>query len=318
MLKKHNISILIWCNFAVSFCFGNNPLYEISNFGSNPGNLKLYNYFPSSTKNKPLVIVLHGCSQNATGIDEITDWASLSEQYDFVVFFPQQKILNNVNLCFNWFLDDDINNNGECQSIYQMMRYAIDSLQTDSTKIFIYGVSAGACMAQVICANYPWLINKAAICAGIPFKTATGLKALSLLGKTQVKTAKEWGDLVLQQNSIEQVNYPSIIIVHGTNDFVANYGYSQELIKQWTYVHNIKSEPSEIYIDFENNPHVERQAFLKNQSEKVVFYKLIGLGHQLPVNPGDDEKQGGKEKLFSKNIHFFLTYYLAKDFDLIP
>ena len=89
-----------------------------------------------------------------------------------------------------------------------MTRYAIDSLKVDSTKLFFYGLSAGACMTEVFCSNYPWMVNAAAICAGIPYSTATGVDALNLLGKTQIKTAKEWGDLVRNQNKFyNHVNY---------------------------------------------------------------------------------------------------------------
>jgi len=40
---------------------------EVENFGKNPGNLKMfvYNPVPTETTKKPLVIVLHGCTQNA-------------------------------------------------------------------------------------------------------------------------------------------------------------------------------------------------------------------------------------------------------------
>ena len=287
-------------------------LKEIASFGSNPGNLKLFSFNDSAAKNKAIVFVLHGCSQTANGIEELSDWQKLAAKNDFVLFYPQQKLINNASLCFNWFLDKDINRNGESYSIYSMMRYAIDTLKIDSTRIYFYGVSAGACMAEVMCANYPWLISSAAICAGIPFKTFTGTKTVNLLGKTQIKTPEEWGALVKNQNLFYTGKYPRIIVVHGTEDFVADYAYAEEIIKQWTNVNSIQDKPAIVYEKFASNERVERMIYESDQLKNaLIYYKIKNMSHKLPVDIGNGEKQGGKDKLFSENIGFFLTYYIC-------
>lgn len=319
MLKYKRLKYFVFIFFVVyrSLLFSQ-PLKEVLNFGTNPGNLKLFSFNDSLSSNKPVVFVLHGCNQNAVALEELSDWKKLALKNNFVLLYPQQKIINNISVCFNWFFESDINKNGECLSIYQMTRYAIDTLKVDSTKLFFYGLSAGACMTQVFCANYPWLVNAAAVCAGIPYKTVTGVNALNLLGKTQTKPEKEWGDLVRDQNINYKGKYPRIIIAHGTEDFVTNYGYAKEIVKQWTNVNGIKSTPSDSILKFENNEKVTR--FIYNASDRketVIFYRILGISHQLPVNVGEGEKQGGKDKLFSANINFFLTYYIAKDFGLI-
>ncbi len=293
-------------------------LKEITSFGANPGNLKLFSFNDSVSKNKAIVFVLHGCSQTANGIEELSDWQKLAQKNDFVLFYPQQKLINNTSLCFNWFLEGDINRNGESLSIYSMMRYAIDTLKIDSTHIYFYGVSAGACMAEVMCANYPWLVNSAAICAGIPFKTFTGTKTINLLGKTQIKSPEEWGNLVKNQNLFYTGKYPNIIIVHGTEDAVADFGYAEELVKQWANVNGVKYHPAIIHEKFAGNEKVERIIYESDKLKNaVIFYKIKGISHKVPIDVGDGEKQGGKDKLFSEDIDFFSTYYIAKDFNLI-
>ncbi len=318
MFKKHLFFLFI---FFATFLSSQVKLKEIANFGTNPGNLKLFAVNDSNkieTRSKPLVLVLHGCSQGAFDINEITDWSTLANKNNFVVLFPQQKLINNVSLCFNWMIENDINKTGECLSIYQMMRYAIDTLNIDSTKIFLYGVSAGACMSEVLCANYPWLINKAAICAGIPFRTATGLNTVQIMGKTIERDEKTWGDLVRSQNSEYKGKYPGIILVHGTQDFVADYGYASEMVKQWTNVLKIPVKPTFKDTVFNGNKKVHRYIYGdKTRTEAMVFYKIIGMGHKVPVDIGTGESKGGKDKLFSEDIDFFSTYYIAKDFGLI-
>lgn len=297
------------------------PLYEISNFGNNPGNLKLIAIKDSSSKKstvkKPLVLVLHGCSQSAADIYNITGWHKLARKNGFILLFPQQKITNNVSQCFNWMLESDINKNGECLSIHNMIRYGIDSLGADSSKIFLYGVSAGACMSEVLCANYPWLINKAAICAGIPYRAATGTKTVKLAGATQVKKDSVWGSLVRLQNPLYKGKYPGIILMHGTEDFVADYGYATELVKQWSNVHGISSQSIAVDSSFASTKKVYRMSYGKNNEEIMVYYKIKGLGHIVPIDAGSGDKQGGEDKLFSEDIDFYSTYYIANDFGLI-
>ncbi len=313
MKNSIKYSLFLLCIISKLILFGINTK-EVTNFGSNPGNLKLFTFNDSLAKNKPLVLVLHGCVQNAEKIEELSDWKKAALKNDFVVFYPQQKIINNASACFNFFLESDINKNGECLSIYQMMRYAIDTLKVDSTRIFLYGASAGACMSEVVCANYPWLINTAAICGAIPYRTFIGLKTINLLGKTEVRTAKEWGDLVRNQNTFYTGKYPRIILAHGTEDFVTDYGYAEEVIKQWTNVHGIKDQPTDGVPRFGNNDKVDLYIY---GDSKVKFYRIKDVSHALPVDVGNGEKQGGKDRIFSTDIDFFLTYYIIKDFGLM-
>ncbi|MBA3682231.1 MAG: PHB depolymerase family esterase [Bacteroidetes bacterium] len=315
MKNRIKYSLLLLCIISKLFLFSAD-LKERVNFGSNPGNLKLFTFNDSLAKNKPIVFVLHGCVQNAEKIEELSDWKKAAIKNDFVVFYPQQKIINNASNCFNFLLESDINKNGECLSIYQMIRYAIDTLKVDSTHVFLYGASAGACMSEVVCANYPWLINTAAICGAIPYRTYAGLKAVNLLGKTQIKPAKEWGDLVRNQNTFYSGKYPRIILALGTEDFVTDYGYASEIIKQWTSVHAISAQPTDSVLKFENNDKVERYVYGKGK-ETLIFYKIKDVSHTLPVDVGNGEKQGGKDRIFSTDINFFLTYYIVKDFGLI-
>src|SRR3954468_3348178 len=59
-------------------------LREVRDFGSNPGNLRMFTYapdpLPSSTA---LVVVLHGCTQTAVGYDYGAGWSTLADRYAF-------------------------------------------------------------------------------------------------------------------------------------------------------------------------------------------------------------------------------------------
>src|SRR5437763_16335261 len=63
-------------------------LRELTGFGENPGNLRLFAYAPEHLPPKPpLVIALHGCSQTAEEYAHGSGWSSLADIHGFVVVY---------------------------------------------------------------------------------------------------------------------------------------------------------------------------------------------------------------------------------------
>lgn len=70
-------------------------LTPVSGFGSNPGNLAMYAYRPDGlAAGAPLVVALHGCTQNAQAYYDHSGWAELADSYGFTVIFPQTSTAN--------------------------------------------------------------------------------------------------------------------------------------------------------------------------------------------------------------------------------
>ena len=101
----------------------NNPvsgcLTDLLDFGSNPGALRGKAYIPEDLpRNAPLVVVLHGCTQTAAGYDYCSGWSRLADRHKVALLYPEQQRSNNPNLCFNWFVPQDIRRDaGEAFSI---------------------------------------------------------------------------------------------------------------------------------------------------------------------------------------------------------
>src|SRR3954447_24785460 len=56
-------------------------LTEVIRFGTNPGNLRMFAFVPDRlAPSRPLVLVLHGCTQTAAGYDAGAGWGALREQ----------------------------------------------------------------------------------------------------------------------------------------------------------------------------------------------------------------------------------------------
>ena len=65
-------------------------LSEVTGFGSNPGNLRMFKVVPSGlAANRPLVVALHGCAQSAAAYDAETGWVALANRWQFALLLPQ-------------------------------------------------------------------------------------------------------------------------------------------------------------------------------------------------------------------------------------
>jgi len=304
--------------------FSQNQLESIPNFTPNPGNLKGYIHF--STKKElsekvPLVVALHGCTQNAKELADNTGWNKLADTFGFHVLYPEQRVINNGNSCFNWFRSTDHDKDqGEVYSIERMIQQVIKEYAIDTTRIFVYGLSAGAAMAVALMADYPELVNSGAILAGVAFGAANNAsESFSMLMNTPQKTPEEWQQLIENQHPEFNGHYPKIIILQGTNDKVVIPENATELIEQWTSIHQIDRIPDDEIKDFNGKQGLSKSTYTNEKEYPlVIFYSAEGLGHQLMIDPGNGTIQGGNTGRFAIDADFFSTYWIAVDFGLIP
>jgi len=112
---------------------------------ANPGNLIGRFYVPEDlAAGAPLVVVLHGCTQNAAAYDHGSGWSRLADKNGFALLFPEQQRANNSNLCFNWFEPGDTaRDQGEAASIRAMIAAMVEAHGIDERRIFVTGLSAG-------------------------------------------------------------------------------------------------------------------------------------------------------------------------------
>lgn len=292
---------------------------EITNFGDNPGKLRMYLYVPSDAKGPmPLVVALHGCSQNAEELAEISGWNELADRYGFAVLYPEQRSGNNMTTCFNWFLPNDSEGDGgELASIRSMMDYAAQLIAIDGERIFTYGLSAGAAMANSLLANDPAGFAGGAIFAGGAHGSATNAwQGMQVMMNPENLSPEEWKRRI--PGKLEKGNLPKVIIVQGTKDYVVDPRNAQELIDQWSAAHGTDNVENGVDEAYTGNQSIQRLYYSSEfEQEAVVFYSIIGLGHQLAVDPGTGARQGGQTGAFAVDLDFYSTWYIAKDFGLI-
>jgi poly(hydroxyalkanoate) depolymerase family esterase len=319
MFKKAQKIIGLFLLLSSFQLISQNSLVEITDFGANKGNLEMYVYKPINNNQKvPLVVVLHGCVQTANEIAEQSGWSSLADAHNFMVIYPQQKAENNLNKCFNWYENLDISkNDGESDTIKEMIQYAIKNFDIDPSKIFVTGISAGGAMANVLMANYPNMFKSGAIMSGIPFKAASDLATayVAMQGKVE-KTPKEWVVLISDNNPKYEGEYPKVAIFHGVDDPLVNIKNAEIIEMQWKGIHKIVYEPTRVP-EFNGNSDIAKTTYSKNYCPVIVKYEINNLGHAMAVDPGTEKQQGGNVARFAVDKNFHSTFWVAKFFGLI-
>lgn len=302
--------------------FGSSQLTDITtNIVVNPGNLNAFIHEPVNkpTKKIPLVLVLHGCNQDAIEISSGSGWNKLADSLNFFVLYPEQKGANNMIKCFNWFSkDDQEKDKGEIASIHEMVKYAVSHYSIDTTKIFIYGVSAGAAMSVNYMACYPNTIKSGAILAGTAYKQVESVgKSFSEMKQPTMFDETNLRRKLYSQDSLYKGEFPQLIVIHGTDDKVVQYGNGEVLIKQWKTAFNVTSESMKQVAAGPTTPTIMRTDYKDSKGRSVIIlYKANKWGHYLMIDPGPGIKQGGEVSKHAKDGDFFSTYEIAKDWNL--
>ncbi len=291
-------------------------LVQVTNFGSNPGNLAMYRYVPAGiTGNAPVVVALHGCTQNAATYANESGWNALADQYRFYVVYAEQSAGNNSSKCFNWFETGDINRGqGEARSIKSMVDYMKSNYQVDNAQVFVTGFSAGGAMTTAMLAAYPDVFSGGAINAGLAYKAAGSItSAFSAMNGNVNKTPTQWGNLVRAQLSSFSGTYPKVVVFHGTSDFTVRNQNLGEIVEQWTNVHGVSANSQATNTSFNGNSNITQKTYNNSNGETVVItYDIDGMGHALAVDPGNGATQGGQTGAYASDQNFYSSYWAAK------
>ena len=186
----------------------------------------------------PLIVMLHGCTQDPNDFAAGTRMNVLAEREGFFVLYPEQSSQANSSRCWNWFkAGDQHRDQGEPSIIADMTRHIVRTHAIDGGRVYVAGLSAGGAMAMVMGVNYPELYAAIGVHSGLPYGAAHDLPS-AFAAMQHRETAA-----LLQQGSgfpaaLKALRIVPTIVFHGDRDTTVHPGNGDRVLAQWAAVHS--------------------------------------------------------------------------------
>jgi poly(hydroxyalkanoate) depolymerase family esterase len=154
--------------------------FVAGHFGSAAGTLGYKLYLPPAHHGpgRPLVVMLHGCTQHPDDFAAGTRMNAAAAERGLVVLYPAQTEAVNPRRCWRWFeRAHQRRDAGEPAVLAGMVREVIARYAADPQRVYVAGLSAGGAMAAVLGDLYPDLFAAVGVHSGLPAGAAGDVKS---------------------------------------------------------------------------------------------------------------------------------------------
>jgi poly(hydroxyalkanoate) depolymerase family esterase len=205
------------------------------NFSNHAGTLSYKLYVPAAYHGQslPLVVMLHGCTQNPDDFAAGTRMNQLAETTPCLVAYPAQSQSANMSRCWNWFkASDQQRDQGEPAVIAGITREIAGAYAVDMDRIYVAGLSSGGAMAAIMGATYPDLFAAMGIHSAPDYTNAHDLpSAFAAMHGGGAMSGFPQGEV--NQKTKPSKQFVPNIMFHGDQDYTVRPGSSDQVSEYW-------------------------------------------------------------------------------------
>ncbi|KAG0653100.1 Ferulic acid esterase B [Hyphodiscus hymeniophilus] len=253
------LSALVAAFALTRFAHGlSSSLTPVDAFVSTSPEVAMWVYVPetgnSTDSSQAIVVAIHSCERTADYYYENTGYASLADQYGYIVIYPNASTPSG---CWDTTTSKSTTRNGggDSQAIVNMVAYAVKNFNGNASRVAVTGSSSGGIMVNLLAGLYPDVFQAASVFSG------------------------EYADDIYDYSG----SRPKMMIYHGTIDATYPYSNLGEELDGWssvldvTFSNNITDSPSPGYTKM-----------VYGDGLKLVGVSAAGVGHTVPVDAVTD------------------------------
>ncbi|NLD70041.1 MAG: phospholipase [Limnobacter sp.] len=256
----------------------------LSGFAVGPAGVRRYRLFRPAgvlrSERLPLIVMLHGCAQDAGVFARSTRMNRLAARHRFLVLYPEQDRRANVQGCWNWYDTDSRKAYREAATL----KAAIDQVclfhPADRQRIALAGLSAGASMAALMATLYPQAFRAVVMHSGIPPGSAH-----SPISAMRAMRGRRPPDMLPAG-----VVWPPLLVIHGTADRVVAASNGEAAAQLWAEAAGVRGGRCSLVRRGSRRP-MRVTRFARNRRTVATLCEIEGLGHAW--SGGDDAQHFG-------------------------
>jgi poly(hydroxyalkanoate) depolymerase family esterase len=184
----------------------------------------------------PLLVMLHGCSQDAGIFAEGTRMNELADRHGFIVLYPEQSRTANSYGCWNWFQPSVLEGGGEASAIVRIVRKVARNYPVDTTRVYVAGMSAGGAMASVLANRHGDLFAACAIHSGLMYRAAVSASAAAAAMRGRSLNSP-------QEAARRSAAFVPTLVIHGDSDKTVDPVNADQIVEQVQALMDILATP---------------------------------------------------------------------------
>jgi len=221
----------------------------------------------------PLMVMLHGCQQDAKSFAASTRMNVVAARERFMVLYPEQDRMSNPQGCWNWFDTRSGRAHAEADSIMRAIDQVCLLYSADRERVGIAGLSAGASMAALLATRHPKRFKALTMHSGIPPGTADS--PLSAVGA--MRGRRSMRPLHAGAETLPPA-WPALLAIHGGSDGVVAPSNAHAAVQAWAAAAQAVAGPGRDVRRGKRHPmHVTE--FKRHGDTRVTLIEIARLAH---------------------------------------